>query len=90
MTHFNFTEPVETSEGVFGMFNPDLELPGTGGEIFSRKGKTVDRQEFEQMKDEYYQLRGWDVESGFQTKEKLQDLGLSFLWGELEKAGVLK
>ena len=87
---FNFTEPVETSEGVFGMFNPDLELPGAGGEIFSRKGQIVDRQEFERMKDEYYQLRGWDVESGFQTKEKLQKLGLSFLWGELEKAGVLK
>ncbi|MBW1855982.1 MAG: hypothetical protein JRJ00_15110, partial [Deltaproteobacteria bacterium] len=63
---FNFTEPVETSEGVFGMFNPDLELPGAGDEIITRKGKTVDRKEFERMKDEYYLLRGWDVASGMQ------------------------
>ncbi|MCK5255428.1 MAG: hypothetical protein KAQ81_05345, partial [Deltaproteobacteria bacterium] len=59
--------PVETSEGVFGMFNPDLELPWAGDEIITRKGKTVDRKEFERMKDEYYLLRGWDVASGMQT-----------------------
>ncbi|KPJ55664.1 MAG: hypothetical protein AMJ42_06445 [Deltaproteobacteria bacterium DG_8] len=87
---FNFIEPVETSEGVFGMFNPDLELPGAGGEIISRKGKTLDRKEFERMKDEYYLLRGWDVESGMQTKEKLQELGMGFLCNRLEKEGILK
>jgi len=87
---FNFIEPVETSEGVFGMFNPDLELPGAGGEIISRKGKILDRREFERMKDEYYLLRGWDVGSGMQTKEKLQELGLGFLCNRLEKEGLLK
>ena len=87
---FNFTEPVETSEGVFGMFNPDLELPGAGDEIISRKGKTIDRGEFERMKDEYYLLRGWDVESGMQTKEKLQELGMGSLCSEMEKLGLLK
>jgi len=87
---FNFIEPVETSEGVFGMFNPDLELPGAGGEIISRKGKTLDRKEFERMKDEYYLLRGWDVESGMQTKEKLQELGVGFLCNRLGKEGLLK
>jgi aldehyde:ferredoxin oxidoreductase len=87
---FNFTEPVETSEGVFGMFNPDLELPGAGDEIITRKGKTVDRKEFERMKDEYYLLRGWDVVSGMQTKGKLQKLGLDFQLDEMEKRGLLK
>ena len=87
---FNFTEPVETSEGVFGMFNPDLELPGAGGEIITRKGKTVDRKEFERMKDEYYLLRGWDAASGMQTKETLQKLGLDFLLGEMGERGLLK
>jgi aldehyde:ferredoxin oxidoreductase len=87
---FNFTEPVETSEGVFGMFNPDLELPGAGDEIISRKGKTIDRGEFERMKDEYYTLRGWDVESGMQTKEKLQTLGMHFICDEMENLGLLK
>jgi aldehyde:ferredoxin oxidoreductase len=87
---FNFTEPVEISEGVFGMFNPDLELPGAGDEIISRKGKTLDRKEFERMKDEYYLLRGWEVESGMQTKKKLQELGLNFLCSEMEKENLLK
>ena len=86
---FNFTEPVETSEGVFGMFNPDLELPGAGGEIISRKGKTLDRGEFERMKDEYYLLRGWDVETGIQKREKLQELGMHFLCSEMEKGRLL-
>ena len=87
---FNFTEPVETSEGVFGMFNPDLELPGAGDAIVSRKGKTLDRREFGRMKDEYYLLRGWDVESGMQTKKKLHELGMDFLSSELERKNLLK
>lgn len=87
---FNFTEPVETSEGVFGMFNPDLELPGAGDEIIIRKGKTLDRAEFEKMKDEYYLLRGWDVETGMQKREKLHELGMSGLCNEMQKLGLLK
>ena len=79
---FNFDEPLESSEGVFGMFNPDLELPGTGDSIISRKGKTLDRESFEEMKDEYYRLRGYDVRSGLQTNKKLQELGLDFLCKE--------
>lgn len=86
---FNFTEPLESSEGVFGMFNPDLELPGAGDTIISRKGKTLDRKLFEQMKDEYYRLREWDEESGRQTKKKLKELGLDFLCRGMEEAGLL-
>jgi aldehyde:ferredoxin oxidoreductase len=28
------------------------------------------------MLDEYYRLRGWDVSTGWPTKEKLRELGL--------------
>jgi len=90
LNEFNFTEPLETSEGVFGMFNPDLELPGEGDEIVVRKGMTLDRKEFERMKDEYYLLRGWDVDTGLQKKEKLEDLDLSFTCGEMDNLGILK
>jgi aldehyde:ferredoxin oxidoreductase len=90
LNEFNFTEPVETSDGVFGMFNPDLELPGPGDQMVVRKGKTVDRAEFERMKDEYYALRGWDVPTGLQTKKKLEELGLGFVKGEMERLGLLK
>jgi len=39
------------------------------------KGEAVDREGLEQMKDEYYSLRGWDRE-GRPTQETLQRLGL--------------
>jgi len=89
LNEFNFLEPVETSEGVFGLFNPDLELPGGGDEIAVRKGKTLDRAEFEGMKDEYYQLRGWDVKTGLQKRQKLELLSLSEIIPELEKYNLL-
>jgi aldehyde:ferredoxin oxidoreductase len=86
-----FSEPVEATEGSsFGMFNPEFKLPGAGDEIVVRKGKSLDREGFEQMKDEYYQLRGWDVKTGLQTKAKLKELGLGNLCGQLEKRGLLK
>jgi aldehyde:ferredoxin oxidoreductase len=87
---FNFTEPIETEEGMVGLFNPDLEFPGSGDEIISRKGKTMDRNDFERMKDEYYSLRGWDVTNGLQKKEQLEKLGLSFVCKEIDKLGLLK
>ncbi len=87
---FNFTEPKETEEGMIGLFNPDLEFPGAGDEIITRKGKTMDRNEFERMKDEYYTLRGWDVAAGLQKKEELNKLGLGFVCSELDKLGFLK
>ena len=62
INEFNFTEPVETEEGMVGLFNPDLEFPGKGDQIMIRKGAILDRKDFERMKDEYYQFRGWDVE----------------------------
>ncbi|MFC1994420.1 aldehyde ferredoxin oxidoreductase N-terminal domain-containing protein [Chloroflexota bacterium] len=60
----------------YGTENPDCLAPGKGGKIISRKDAVVDREKFEKMKDEYYQLRGWDVASGLQTEAKLKELGL--------------
>ena len=34
----------------------------------------MNREEFERLKDEYYALHGWDVESGLQTETKLKEL----------------
>jgi aldehyde:ferredoxin oxidoreductase len=87
---FNFTEPIETEEGMVGLFNPDLEFPGAGAEIITRKGKSMDRNDFERMKDEYYSLRGWDVSTGHQKKEHMKKLGLTFVCDEMDKLGLLK
>jgi aldehyde:ferredoxin oxidoreductase len=40
------------------------------------KGEVLDEGKFEQMKDEYYEIRGWDKQTGIPTKEKLVELGL--------------
>jgi len=72
-----FIEREEPIYDVFGMFNPDLFLPGSDNEIISRKGKALEKDKFEQMKDEYYELRGWDVSTGLLKKEKIKALQLS-------------
>jgi aldehyde:ferredoxin oxidoreductase len=40
------------------------------------KGEVMDKEKFEQMKDEYYEIRGWDKETGIPTRKKLEELGL--------------
>lgn len=68
---FNFTDPVET---VF--MNPEVLVPGEGDAVLSRKGKTLDRDVFVTMRDEFYRLRGWDPDTGLVTKKRLQKLGI--------------
>ena len=72
---FNFTDPVES---VF--MNADVLVPGEGDIVLSRKGKTLDREAFKKMRDEFYQLRGWDPDTGYPLAEKLHELGLSDLF----------
>jgi aldehyde:ferredoxin oxidoreductase len=64
-------------------------MPGREGKLISRLGTVLDRQQFEKMKDEYYQHRGWDVNTGFPAKAKLEQLGLSDIVSDLENRGLL-
>jgi aldehyde:ferredoxin oxidoreductase len=50
-----------------------FEKPLTKGKY---EGAVLDREKFEQMKDEYYDQRGWDQATGIPTREKLTELGL--------------
>jgi len=69
--------------------NTDCLVPGRDGSIISRKGAVVEKERFERMKDEYYQLRGWDVATGLQTRAKLEELGLKDISQRLEQEGLL-
>jgi len=40
--------------------------------------------------DDYYQARGWDVETGLPLEKKMSDLGLASEAAELKKMGRLK
>ena len=82
---FNFTVPIET---VF--MNPDVIVPGSGEEVISRKGQTLDRNVFEKMRKEFYELRGWDTESGLQKVETLERLGMPDLVEDLKRIGLIE
>jgi aldehyde:ferredoxin oxidoreductase len=82
---YNFTTPLK---GDFG--NPDCIVPGKNGEPFSRKDVVLDRAQFEQLKGEFYGIRGWDIPSGLQKRAKLEELGLNDVARTLEKEGLLR
>lgn len=50
------------------------------------KGQILDREKYDKMLDEYYQLRGW-TRQGVPTREKLEELGLKHIADDLEKMG---
>ena len=75
----------EPLPGVF--FNPECIVPGPGGTPVSQKGNTVDRGEFEALKDENYALRGWGS-NGRPTGRKLKELGLADVAEELQQRGL--
>lgn len=74
---------------IAGTDNPNCLAPGKDGKIISLKGAVVDREKFEMMKDEYYQLRGWDVATGFPTKARLVEFGLQDIARDLEQRGLV-
>ncbi len=41
------------------------------------------------MKDEYYKLRGWDIETGNPTRETFVKLGMKDVADSLDKLGRL-
>ena len=80
-----YSVPVKSS-----FLNADCLVPDHSGLPVSRKGEVVNRECFERMKDEYYELRGWDVSTGIQMAERLDKLGLNEIATELCSRGLAK
>ncbi len=78
-----FTIPLKNVMG-----NPKSIAPGKDGEIFVKKDALVDKEKFEGMKREFYQLRGWDGATGLQTKAKLEELDLGDIAEDLMQRGL--
>jgi aldehyde:ferredoxin oxidoreductase len=74
VAEFNYTQPVQT---VF--MNPRVLIPGPGDQVLNRKGMTLERDQFDIMRRQFYELRGWDTQTGTQQPETLKRLGLSDL-----------
>jgi len=58
----------------------NIEIPVNlrQGDAYLRhwSGRSFTKEDLDAMLDTYYQERGWDVETGLPTKEKIADLGL--------------
>jgi len=54
-----------------------------------QKGAMVEEEKLEQMKSEYYALKGWDVATGIPMRETLGKRGLSDVADDLERRGKL-
>lgn len=85
LPEFCFRTPVKDA-----FLNPDLLVPGSDKQPVTRKGSVLDREQFELMKNEYYLLRGWDVDSGLQKESKLCELGLADVALELRKGNLVR
>ena len=72
-----------------GIVDFEALVPDKDGNVISRVGAVVDKQEFEQMKTEYYQLREWDKTNGLQKRDTLENLGLKDVADDLDKRGLL-
>ncbi|MDP6054184.1 MAG: aldehyde ferredoxin oxidoreductase N-terminal domain-containing protein [Candidatus Latescibacteria bacterium] len=89
INEFNFTEGFTNDVSFFGFFNPEFIFPGPGGELISRKGAMLERDQFDKMMDEYYGFRGWDVTTGLQKTATLEALSLGEIVTELKQKGQL-
>ena len=79
-----FTVPLEPE-----FYNFECFVPGKGDETVSKKGVVFDRDQFEKMKDEYYTIRGWDVSTGLQKRQRLEDIDLKDIAEVMDEKGFL-
>jgi aldehyde:ferredoxin oxidoreductase len=52
-------------------------------------GRSLDKDRFEKWKTKYYAFEGWDTDSGWATRNTLEDLGLGKVADTLEDSGKL-
>jgi aldehyde:ferredoxin oxidoreductase len=72
----------------FGLGRADDVVPDRFFEEPTPDGDVIDREKYQQMLDEYYQLRGYDSE-GRPSRAKLEALGMPEVADELAEKGAL-
>lgn len=63
-----------------------LEEPIPSG---AAKGFKLERQKFDELLDEYYEIHGWDIKTGLPTRRCLEEFGLTEIADDLERAGKI-
>ncbi len=75
---FNVREGFTRSDDTLPDRLMDETIPGGAS-----KWHSITRDELKQMLDEYYAARGWDIESGSPSREKLNSLNLGYVADEI-------
>ena len=57
--------------------------------IYTEDQIPLDREDYERILDEWYTLRGCDLETGIPTRNELEDCGLQDVADDLDRRGVL-
>jgi aldehyde:ferredoxin oxidoreductase len=86
---FNLCRAFNVREGVT---RKDDYLPSRFAEPLPEgpyKGETISNSMLTEMLRHYYGFRGWNVETGVPTKEKLEELDLGYVAKELKNLGKL-
>jgi aldehyde:ferredoxin oxidoreductase len=77
---FDFAGKIRTLERAYeageGLRREQDTLPKKAFKMANEEGHLLDPAKFEQMKSEYYELRGWDPETGVPTQETLRGLSV--------------
>jgi aldehyde:ferredoxin oxidoreductase len=88
----HFAENVYTQQPLFPAEVPNVFLPGKENGKWGYYGyslRTLDRNRFDEFKTHFYELQGWDVASGYPTRETLESLEMGYVADELEVHGKL-
>jgi aldehyde:ferredoxin oxidoreductase len=64
----------------------EMEEPISTG---SRKGFKIDKEKYNQMLDEYYQMHRWNEETSYPTRDAYQKYGLDYVARDMERIGKL-
>lgn len=70
-------EPLKTNNGV------EIRLRDV-------TGKSLSHEDVEALLDDYYKERGWEVETGIPSKQKLTDLGLTNVVEDFKRLGIFE
>jgi len=70
--------------------NHDMFEGKTGRILSTHLSEPLDREQWEALKDRYYELRGWDVDTGVPTRAKLEELGMKDVADKLQSAGKVE
>jgi aldehyde:ferredoxin oxidoreductase len=76
-------KPIETH-----VADPEVIVPDGTGKVTSAVGDVVEKKDFLRIRDEFYELRGWDVPTGLPSLRTLKKLDMEDVGKDLFKRGL--